>query len=156
MSEEVTARAKRILDTARKVLDEKGWHYDAREEDNVLFCELRSDDFPIDIKFIVNEKLELAILYSKIPVTISEGKRVEAAVAVNMVNNILVDGCFEYHIDTGIIYFRLTNSFTDTDLSGSLINTMIMRSCGVVDDYNDRFFMLDKGVLSLEDFIIKE
>lgn len=156
MSEETKIRAKKIFETAKKEFDSRDWHYKAIEEDNVIITGAKGDDLPIDIKMIISEELELAIVYSKIPVTISEDKRIEAAIAVNMVNNLLVDGCFEYRINTGDIFFRLTNSFADTELSGEILMKMVMLSCSVVDDYNDRFLLFNNGTLSLENFILEE
>ena len=154
MSEEKELRAKRAFETLKKALEADNWPYKAVEEDNTVFCKAQGEDLPIDIKFAFNDKIELAIVMSRIPFNISEEKRIDAALAVNMVNGMLVDGCFEYDVTTGAIYFRTSNSFAGTELSADLLMSMLIRSCKIVDDYNDRFLMLDKGMLSLEDFII--
>jgi hypothetical protein len=156
MAEDTKVRAKRIIDNICEELDAHDWHYNKIEEKNMILSGAKGDDLPIDITFIADEKLEIIILLSELPIEIPDSKRIETALAVTMLNNILIDGSFDYHIEKGKIYFRMTTSFADTDPSKELMFRMILTSCSIVDDYNDRFLMLSKGFLSLEDFIIKK
>jgi hypothetical protein len=64
-----------------------------------------------------------------------------------------VDGCFDYDLSDGQILFRLTSSYRDSLLSEALFEYMVMVSASTIDKYNDRFFMLAKGMISLEQFI---
>ena len=68
----------------------------------------------------------------------------------------MVNGSFDYDISEGKVSFRLTNSFTDTMLAPELIWDMIGVSFSTIDRYNDRFFMVAKNVMTIEQFIKAE
>jgi hypothetical protein len=82
-----------------------------------------------------------------------EDKRVEGAIAVSVANYGLVDGSFDYDISDGEIRYRLTSSYRESILSDDLFEYMIMCAASTVDDYNDRFFMLAKGMIDVEKFV---
>jgi hypothetical protein len=68
----------------------------------------------------------------------------------------LKDGSFDYDINDGEIRFRLTSSYRESILSKELFVYMIGVSIGTIDQYNDKFFMLSKGVMSIQQFIEQE
>ena len=55
-----------------------------------------------------------------------------------------------------IILFRLTSSYRESILSEDLFEYMIMIAASTVDVYNDKFFMISKGMLSIQQFIESE
>ena len=65
----------------------------------------------------------------------------------------LADGSFDYDITDGMIGFRLTYAFHDSVIGENLLQYMISWSLAVIDKYNDKFLAIDKGFLSLQDFI---
>ncbi|MBR6742530.1 MAG: hypothetical protein IKM09_03700, partial [Clostridia bacterium] len=93
------------------------------------------------------------MLISHMPFVIHEDKRLDVAIAVTALNNRLVDGCFDYDIKSGHMFFRMTNSFIDSRLDEEVFAYMLFCACKTIDDYNDKFLMLDKGMLSLEQFL---
>ena len=95
-------------------------------------------------------------LLSRLPFQIPEDKRVDAAIAICVANNGLVDGSFDYDIGEGDITFRLTCSYRESFLSADLFEYMILVSAGTIDDYNDKFFMIAKDMMSVQQFIEKE
>jgi hypothetical protein len=46
-------------------------------------------------------------------------------------------------------------SFRDSVIGEGLIQYMISCACAMVDKYNDLFLAIDKGLLSITDFIAK-
>ena len=93
---------------------------------------------------------------SRFPFDIPEDKRVDAAIAVCVANYYLVDGSFDYDITEGTITFRLTSSYRESSLGEDLFEYMIMCSAATVDAYNDKFFMLAKGMMTVQQFIEQE
>ena len=146
----------RALDVFGKVcsaLDSHGWHYEKKEEELVVECGAQGEDLPMEITVAVNPKNQIVSLISHLPFAISEEKRLEVAIAISAVNNNLVDGCFDFDIKSGHIFFRMTNSFIGSDLSEEMLFFMIIISCKTIDDYNDKFLMLSKGTMKVDDFI---
>ena len=85
-----------------------------------------------------------------------EDKRVDGAIAVCAANYGLVDGSFDYDLRDGEIRFRLTSSYRESALSEDLFEYMIMVSAATVDQYNDKFFMIAKGIMTVQQFLEQE
>lgn len=79
----------------------------------------------------------------------------EGAIATCVVNYGMADGSFDYDLSDGKIVFRMTVSFRESQLGEGLFQYMIDCSCAMADKYNDRLLALDKGLMSLSDFIAK-
>ena len=156
MAEVNMAKAKEIFDALVNMLDTRDWKYDKFEEDLVIKSGIKGDDLPIEFIVVVKPKNQVVQLLSRLPFQIPEEKRVDAAIAVCVVNDSLVDGSFDYDITEGNITFRLTSSYRESTLGADLFEYMILVSAGTIDDYNDKFFMLGKNMMSVQDFFAKE
>ena len=124
--ERVMKQAKSVYETICKSLENNGWNYTREEEDLVIRCGIRGDDLPMDIVIIVNPKAQVVSLFSPMPYKIKEDKRVEAALAVCVANNGLVNGAFDYDLSDGSIHFRVVSSFRESILGEELFNYMIV------------------------------
>ncbi len=145
--------AKATYDVMCGKLDEMGWKYEKYEEDFVIKSGVRGDDLPIEFIIVVNPDTQIVRYMSKMPFNIGEDKRIDAAIAVCAANNGLVDGNFDYDVLTGEIVYRMTANFRESLLSGDVFEYMVIVSSKIVDKYNDRFLMLSKGMLSVEQFL---
>lgn len=145
--------AKTTFTTLCKTLDEQQWHYEKDENDLSIECGAQGEDLPMKITVKVDADRQLVMLLSHLPFVISEDKRLDIAVAVSSVNNLLVDGSFDYDIKTGHMFFRMTNSFLESQLGKEAFSYMLFCSCQTIDEYNDKFLMISKGVMSLEQFL---
>ena len=146
-------QAKMTFDALCNALSEEGWQYDKFEDDLRIECGANGDDFPMEITMRVEADSAIVALYSHLPFAIQEDKRLDAAVAVCAINNMLADGCFDYDVTSGHIFFRMTNSFVESTIGAEVFNYMIVVSFKIIEDFNDKLFMLSKGALSIEDFI---
>lgn len=157
MAEELDMiKAKEVYDTIVSMMDAIGWKYEKREEDLVIKSGAQGDDLPMDLLLIVDPKSQIVQLISRMPFNVPEDKRFDAAVAICVANYGLKDGSFDYDINDGEIRFRLTSSYRESILSKELFVYMIGVSIGTIDQYNDKFFMLSKGVMSIQQFIEQE
>lgn len=145
--------AKATYDVLCKKLDDMNWKYDKIEENYVIKSGVRGDDLPIEFIIAVEPDTQIVRLLSKLSFDIAEEKRIDAAIAVCAANNGLVAGNFDYDILKGEIIFRMTNDFRESLLSGEVFEFMIIVGTEIIDRYNDRFFMLSKGMLKVEEFI---
>ena len=65
----------------------------------------------------------------------------------------LADASFDFDIATGDITFRLNASFRDSRIGDGLFDYLIGVSSYSVDEYNDKFLAVSKGIMSINDFI---
>jgi hypothetical protein len=149
-------KAKEVYNTLVRMLDNRNWKYEKVEEDLIIKSGVKSDDFPVTFIIEVRPKNELVRFLSWMPFNIPGDKRIDAAIAVNVANYGLIDGSFDYDLNDGEIRFRLTSSYRNSALSEDLFEYMIVCATSTVDQYNDRFFMLAKGMMTLEQFIEKD
>ena len=150
MDEKKMKQAMSVYETICRALESEDWKYTRDDEKLVINCKARGEDLPLDLYFIVNPGAQVVSLISPMPFKIAEDKRVDLALAVCMVNDNLVNGCFDYNIANGNINFRMVSSFCESILSEKLFLYMLLVSAHTVDDYNDKFLMISKGMMSLE------
>ena len=149
-------KAKSVYYSLIDMLDTRNWKYERHDDDLVIRSGIKGEDLPIEFIVYVKPKNQVVQFISSLPFNIPEDKRVEAAIAVCVANYGLVDGSFDYDVNDGEIRYRLTSSYRDSYLGADLFEYMIMCAASTVDDYNDRFFMLSKGMISIEDFMNME
>lgn len=150
------ALAESVFDNLCKTLDDREWNYKKHEEDFVVTFTARGDDLPMDFVLAVDVDRQMLRLFSRLPFTVDEDKRMEMAIATCDASNRLADGNFDYDITTGKISFRMTTTFRNSVIGNELFDYLIVTSFITVDEFNDKFFALSKGVLSLEDFLNNE
>lgn len=155
MMDEDMVRAQRTFNTLCEEFDKRGLNYKKDEDHLRISCGIKGDDLLMDIDVLVDAKRQLIVLMSRLPFVVPETKRLEVAIAVTFANNQLVDGSFDYDIRTGNMYFRLTSSFIDSEVNGEVFSYMLVVSSNTIDEFNDQFFMMSKGVLSIDQFIRK-
>ena len=149
-------KAREVYETLTNMLDARGWNYEKHEEDLVIKSGVKGDDLPIEFIIAIKANQQIVMLLSRLPFTMPEDKRIDGALAVNVANYGMNDGSFDYDLRDGEITFRLTSSYRESVLGADLFEYMIMVSAGTIDNYNDKFFMLSKGMITLQQFIEQE
>lgn len=148
--------AKSVYNSLCEMLDEKNVRYDKHQDDLIISFITGGDDIPMQFLVKVDAERQLIRVLSPIPVTFGEEKRVEGAIATCHATYVLADGSFDYDFQTGKVLFRLTSSYMDSLISKNLFEYMIIIAIHTVDKYNDKFFMLAKGQMSIEEFCNQE
>ena len=146
------AKAGIIFNTLCGKLDEMKVTYEIHEEDLVVTFVAKGNDLPMKFVLNIDAKRELIRLLSLIPAKFGGEKKVEGAIATNQVNFKLADGSFDFDYETGLIMFRMTSSYVDSLISGELFGYMVTIALLTVDEYNDKFLLLSRGMMKLEDF----
>lgn len=146
-------QAKQVFDTLCQTLDGHDWEYEKDESELTIECGAQGEDLPIQITIRIDPKRHVAMLLSHMPFVTSEEKRLEMAVAISVVNNRLVDGSFDFDISDGHMFFRMTTSFLESTIGSKVFTYMLYCSCKTVDEYNDKYLMLAKNMLTIEQFI---
>lgn len=111
------------------------------------------DDLPMEFVMFVDPDRSLIRLMSLMPFKFRPEKRVEGAIVTSAANTIMVDGNFDYDYETGQIIYKETSSYMDSLISEELLMYMIKLACNMVDEFNDKFLMVDNGSLSVEEFL---
>ncbi len=153
MAEVNMTKAREVYRTLLKMLDAKDWKYERHDKDLLITSGCRGEDLPVEFLIRIAPQQEVIDFRSRLPFEVPEDKRVEAAVAVCVANYRMVQGSFDYDITDGEIGFRLTSCYRDSIIGTDLLEYLMMVGISTVDRYNDKFFMLTKGVLTLEQFI---
>lgn len=152
MDDKKLTQAKKAYQAICASLDRKNWRYQKNEEDLVITFGVKDEIGPIDFIFIVDSERSLVRLISPLRFEMSEENRVKGAAATVCANYGMINGNFDYDLNKGTIFFRLVQSFLDTEIEDDLIEYMIAISLAVVNQYAPKFLAIDKGVLSLSDF----
>lgn len=137
-------------------MDALNWKYTRDDNSLTIECSARGEDLPMDLVIRCDVEMQLLQLFSRLPFVVPEDKRLDFAIATTVVNNKMVYGCFDYNIADGAVFFRMANCFRGIELGFETIKYMILCSCSTIDDYNDKYLMVAKGMLSLEQFLESE
>lgn len=151
--EKNNAFAKTVFTTLCGVMERRGWKYEKDEKDLTVHFIVSGDDIPMQFILVIDAERQLIRLMSPLPFKMSEDKRIDGAIATCAASFGLADGSFDYDLTEGRIIFRMTASFRESLIGEELFHYMIECSCVTVDEYNDKFLAIDKGLLSVSDFI---
>ena len=147
--------AKQVYQTLCEAIERREWNLGKDEEKLLVHFGVSGDDIPMQFILIVDAERQLIRLMSPMPFKMSESKRMEGAIATCAASFGMADGSFDYDLSDGTIVFRMTASFRESLIGEGLFQYMISCSCAMVDKYNDQFLALDKGIMSITDFIAK-
>lgn len=149
-------QARQNFDALCQMLDHKGWYYDKIEDKLLIKSGVKSEDLPVEFIVRVVPDNQVVQFLSKLSFQMPEEKRMDGALAVCIVNNHLIDGSFDYDVFDGSIVYRLTCSCRETVLNEEQLQYMIMVAASTVDNYNDKFFMIAKNMMTVEQFAESE
>lgn len=152
LTESERNEAKAAFGTLCKALDGIGWRYKSDEAEMEVNLSVKGDDLSMPLRIYIDPKRQRIVLYSQMDFRMPEERRTDGAVVVCMANYELADGCFDYNFENGAILFRTTNSYRESIIGEGLVSRMIHMATHVVDQYNDRFLMVSKGMMSVEQF----
>ena len=148
-------QAKKVFKLIQDAMDGMKWKYNVKDEYHIE-TGARGDDLPIELNVSVDPDKALIMVISHIPVVVSEDKRIDVAMAVTYINNILVNGCFDYDISSGYCFFRMCNSYLDSYIGADVVKYMLLVSCQTIDEYNDKLLMIAKDMMTIQQFIASE
>ncbi len=147
--------AKQVYQTLCDAIERREWSFGKDEEKLLVHFGVNGDDIPMQFILIVDAERQLIRVMSPLPFKMSESKRMEGAIATCAASFGMADGSFDYDLSDGTIVFRMTASFRESLIGEGLFQYLISCSCAMVDKYNDQFLALDKGIMSITDFIAK-
>lgn len=151
-----TARARKVFEDICRMLEKREYKFKTDDERMAIIFSVTGEDIPMDFIFHIIPESQIVRVTSLLPFTVPEEKRVDLAIAACHATSSIIDGSFDFDIENGDMYFRLTASFTETDIGEGLLKYLISYSCFAVDLFNDKLLAVAKGIMSVEDFMAKE
>jgi hypothetical protein len=157
MSDEMKMQlAQQVYQTLCSALERNEWTYEKEEDKLIVHFGLRGEDLPMRFALHVDPVRQMVTLLSPMPFEMSESKRMEGAIAVGIANFGMLDGSFDYDLSDGSIAFRMTACFMESQIGEGLFHYMIGCTAAMVERYNEKFYALDQGAMSLAEFLTKE
>lgn len=154
MDKKQLKQAQGLFKTVCKALKSEGWTYQEHEKDFVITTGARGDDLPIPVVINVNVDNGNLAIYSEMPFSIPENVRNRLAVAINIINFSISNGCFDYDYNTGRVIFRICQYYRDCEIGVEAVMHLIMIAFVTIDKYNDRLLYISKAdELSLEQMV---
>lgn len=142
--------------TICSALDARDWKYEKDTDKLLVHFGVNGEDLPVDFIIYADADRQLVRLLSPLLFKMSEEKRMEGALATCAASWGMVDGSFDYDLADGTILFRMAASLRESTIGVGLIQYMISCACAMVDKYNDKFLAINKGILSIQDFLKEE
>lgn len=152
----MASTGREVYEVFKAYLDKRKFTYTPKDDEMVIILTVHGEDLPQPTIIRVLDDRKVVQVLSPIPSKIPEDKRADAAIAVAVANYGLINGSFDLDMSDGEIRYRVAQGFMDCDFPMELANYIMQIVFFTTDKYNDRFFMLGKGMLSLADFISKE
>jgi len=144
-------RTEELMATVREYLDALEFKYEYDEENKLVHYGVSGEDIPMDMFIHTAMDGTALVLVSPMPFTVPEEKRAEMAIAVSIANSHIV-GSFDFDITDGKIMARISNCMADMPLTRGAFEMLLIISQKLTDDYNDKFMMLAKGMITLDQF----
>lgn len=144
--------AQNVYSNICSMFEEMDFNHERDDEKLVIRSTVHGDDIPMDMVIIVNPDAQTVSFFSPMPFKVPDDKISEMAIAIAIANNGLRNGSFDFDISDGKIIFRMTACYIDSILGKELFRMMLIISSSTIDRYNDKFLMLSKGMISLEQF----
>ena len=145
-----------VYETIKKHLQSNDFGFEPHDDALVLTLTVHGDDLPQPTLIRVMDDRDIIQIVSPIPTTIPEDKRVDAAIAVTVANQGMINGCFDLDMSDGEVQFRVAQSYRGIEINDEFLNYFLGVAFYTTDRYNDKFFMLGKGMMTLEQFIEQE
>lgn len=150
--EKIQKQIQLVFNTLCNVLNKHGFEYSKDEEKLKVNSTAQKENSHIDFSFEIDADRMLVLLISHIPCIVPQKKRVDLAAAISFINNFTANGCFDFDIKTGNIFFRMTNGFFESLISEEVFEYMISCSLETIDEYSEQFIMLTDDLMSFEEF----
>lgn len=150
------SEANKIYNDLCAALDSREWKYTRHDDELYVTFSVSGDDLPMDFSITVDEDRNLVRLLSRLPIVFPEDKRIDGAVAASVASYGLYNGAIDFDIENGKVYYRQVSSYRGSELGNDHYQDMIDCAVSIVDRYNERFFMLAKGMIDIQAFIDKD
>lgn len=153
MADKIKKDARKVYGALLRAVEMNGWTCDKDDEKMSVTVSVQGDDLPITFSVFVDSERQLVRLLSRIPLEFDKDRITDGAVAVCNINYALTDGRFDLDAENGFVYFRMTATYLESDLSQVALLYMINYATWAVDTFNGKLLAISAGNLSVADFL---
>ncbi len=140
-----STRSWQAYETLCSVMEKNDIYYEKDDHNLCVKCSVSGEDIQLNFAFVINPVKMLITLYSLVPVKVRKEKSADMAIAVCMINNNLTDGSFCFDTNDGTIFFKMTSSFCDTNVTEELFEYMLSVAADTMDDYFLKIKQIEKS-----------
>ena len=144
--------AQAVYDTMIRALKGIDWKFQELG-DHVIRYTYTGKDFPMDFLVMIRDKADMVLFRTVMPCRIPDDKMTEALLATHMANNKFRMGEFVLDFERKQVSFALNPLYEDATPREEWFIYLMQLAHMVADEYNDKFMMLAKGMISLQDII---
>ena len=156
MSEDLKQRAQRVFAQLCEALDKREWEYTAKEADLVLHLSVNTQDTLVEMLLAVEADKSIIHVISPVCRKTDAEKKGELALAAAYANYGTVDGKYEYDMLKNALFYTVASCYEGCTLGDGFFYHLIDWTCSAAVHYNDRFLALNKGYITVEEFIGKK
>ena len=148
-------KAKQLYAQICEVLDDvnMGCEIIGREDDLVVFVLAKRRGTDDAVHIAVDPKRMLIRVYATPTWEFCREKRLDAALAICSLNDKMADGCFSYDAADGSFFFRTAVSYRESLIGDDTIRHLYFLADRMVKKYSPKLRQLDKGEISVEEFL---
>ena len=114
-----------LISQIEAAFDAAGWQYRKVEQQPVIECEFEAYNAKVAMHLQAFEELSTASVMAQLSFRIPPASRVPVWDALMRTNLTLNVGNFEANIETGEVFFRISNVFVDGLVDGGIITSLV-------------------------------
>lgn len=147
-------RAKKIYDLLCEVTDTgRPWYRADPDQMKISSTELVGKVWFINYIINLDSKNQLVRFIARLHIKFDTNRRVDGAMAVSIINNILADGNFDYNYSTGEVFFRNTLLFRDSVISKQLLKNFFATALHTIECHVIKLYKISKGLINYDEII---
>lgn len=131
----ITIQSLQSFETLCDMLERNDIDYSRNDDRITVHCTISGKDISVPVALAVNPCKMLVTLYALLPLNVESAKAADMGIAVCLANKALADGCFVYDIGDGSLYFRMTASFRDGEISEESFEYMLAEAMDRIEEY---------------------
>lgn len=147
-------KAKAVVGAIKEYLESIQLEYTLSKDGLELKTMAVGEDFPVELRFVANAESERLEVVSTLWFLIKPNKAQAVMTAIAAINNILAYGKFVYYTDSGECAYEDSEYFVGlSGIGKAYAKKLVDSTFAVVDEYNDKLFALNKGLMTQRDFL---
>lgn len=131
--------------TLCRVMEKNDIEYECDDRELTVKCSVPGHEIEQNFTFEINPSKMLITLYSPLPLELAEERSADMSIGICMINNELADGSFCIDFKSRLIYFKLTSSFYESDVCGTVFEYLLSTAANVIDEYYPKLVRLSES-----------
>lgn len=153
MSENNEKNSLRMYSELCAMLDKEEFTYTKDEEHLAVELIMRTDDIDLQVKCSIWRSTSVAVLTADLGFNVPDDKVSQVLEAIARINEITVNGSFEYLFRSQRIRFSITQMGVESLIGASTLGHLFYVMLSTADDYNEKLFMITQGKYSMQELI---